>query len=216
MLRIAIGALGVLLIGLGFSNDDTLSWVTQRVAAPFSSAPDSGVLSTADSAVAPLETVSSALEDVRSTVETIADGGGLIEGEEVVAPVASGEIPQPQALPVTTENTAAVESQIEIVPAVAAPDPVAASASVATPGNAIDAVLKKNAYSIEDDTLYVLKSQVNLRGGPSIEHDIILRLDQGQELMEFKRDGKWVHVGAYGTEGTVGWVHQSLVGAQQQ
>jgi len=41
---------------------------------------------------------------------------------------------------------------------------------------------------------------------------VVLRLTKGQELMEFKRDGKWVHVGAYGTAGKIGWVHERLVG----
>jgi hypothetical protein len=44
------------------------------------------------------------------------------------------------------------------------------------------------------------------------DHAIVLRLEKGQELMEFKREGKWVHVGAYGTSGKIGWVHQRLVG----
>lgn len=62
------------------------------------------------------------------------------------------------------------------------------------------------------DTLFVLKERVNLREGPSVEHAIVLQLNVGQELMEFKRDGKWVHVGAYGTSGKIGWVHSTLVG----
>lgn len=62
------------------------------------------------------------------------------------------------------------------------------------------------------EALFVLKDLVNMRQGPSIEHPIVLRLEKGQELMEFKREGKWVHVGAYGTSGKIGWVHQRLVG----
>ncbi len=62
------------------------------------------------------------------------------------------------------------------------------------------------------EALFVLKDLVNMRQGPSIEHEVVLRLEKGQELMEFKRDGKWVHVGAYGTSGKIGWVHERLVG----
>jgi len=62
------------------------------------------------------------------------------------------------------------------------------------------------------EALFVLKDLVNMRQGPSIEHPVVLRLEKGQELMEFKRDGKWVHVGAYGTSGKIGWVHERLVG----
>lgn len=65
-----------------------------------------------------------------------------------------------------------------------------------------------------NDTLFVLKERVNMREGPSTGHPIVLQLEQGQELMEFKRDGKWVHVGAYGTSGKIGWVHNTLVGSQ--
>lgn len=62
--------------------------------------------------------------------------------------------------------------------------------------------------------LMVIKDRVNLRDGPSIDHPVVLTMEKGQELMEFKREGKWVHVGAYGTSGKIGWVHQTLVGPQ--
>ena len=64
-----------------------------------------------------------------------------------------------------------------------------------------------------DSGLVVVRDRVNMREGPSIEHPIVLTLDQGQELMEFKRVGRWVHVGAFGTSGKIGWVHERLVGA---
>lgn len=77
----------------------------------------------------------------------------------------------------------------------------------------VDSVIVTTTGAIENDVLIVIKDKVNLRDGPSIEHPIVLQLEQGQELMEFKREGKWVHVGAYGTSGKIGWVHQRLVGA---
>ena len=67
----------------------------------------------------------------------------------------------------------------------------------------------------ERDVLVVVKDKVNLRQGPSIDHPVVLQLQQGQELMEFKREGRWVHVGAYGTSGKIGWVHQRLVGPSE-
>jgi len=70
----------------------------------------------------------------------------------------------------------------------------------------------KTTADVPPKTLIVLKESVNLRRGPSVEHPVVLRLDKGQELMEFKRDGRWVHVGAYGTSGKIGWVHRTLVG----
>ncbi len=65
------------------------------------------------------------------------------------------------------------------------------------------------------EVLLVIKDLVNMREGPSIDHPIVLQLDLGQELMEFKREGKWVHVGAFGTSGKIGWVHQRLVGPSE-
>ena len=62
-----------------------------------------------------------------------------------------------------------------------------------------------------EEILVVIKDKVNMRDGPSIEHPVVLELGLGQELMEFKREGRWVHVGAYGTSGKIGWVHQRLV-----
>jgi hypothetical protein len=73
-------------------------------------------------------------------------------------------------------------------------------------------VLQTTAGENQVKALFVLKDLVNMREGPSIDHPVVLRLEKGQELMEFKRDGKWVHVGAYGTSGKIGWVHQRLVG----
>ncbi len=75
----------------------------------------------------------------------------------------------------------------------------------------VDQVVKTTTGSGPSNTLYVMKDRVNLREGPSINHPIVLQLDNGQELMEFKRDGKWIHVGAYGTSGKIGWVHATLV-----
>lgn len=73
-------------------------------------------------------------------------------------------------------------------------------------------ILQTTAGAKDAEALFVLKDLVNMRQGPSIEHPVVLRLSKGQELMEFKRDGKWVHVGAYGTSGKIGWVHERLVG----
>ena len=63
-----------------------------------------------------------------------------------------------------------------------------------------------------EEILVVVKDKVNMRDGPSIDFPIVLELGLGQELMEFKREGRWVQVGAYGTSGKIGWVHHRLVG----
>ena len=76
----------------------------------------------------------------------------------------------------------------------------------------VEKLLAAGSVDAETDVLIVVKDRVNLRQGPSIDHPVVLQLEQGQELMEFKREGRWVHVGAYGTSGKIGWVHQRLVG----
>lgn len=76
----------------------------------------------------------------------------------------------------------------------------------------VEIVLASTVGVPPNDTLFVLKERVNMREGPSTKHPVVLQLDVGQELMEFKRDGRWVHVGAYGTSGQIGWVHNTLVG----
>ena len=78
--------------------------------------------------------------------------------------------------------------------------------------NEVDNLLASTAGQAGNEVLVVIKDKVNLREGPSIDHPVVLQLQNGQELMEFKREGKWVHVGAYGTSGKIGWVHERLVG----
>lgn len=208
MLRIAIGVLGVLLIGLGFSSDNTLSWFKHKVLSPFSSAPS---LTAGNPITLQTQSVTTASNTAVATIETLPmaavepdDQPALIDGEQLV--VAAAKAPQPIVVEQTDANLTVEkpEPKIEIVPAVA---------TKAEPETAIDVVMEKVAIA-NDDTLFVLKDKVNMREGPSIKHTIVLQLEKGQELMEFKREGKWVHVGAYGTEGTVGWVHGTLVGAQ--
>ena len=79
----------------------------------------------------------------------------------------------------------------------------------------VEQLLAAGSVQGERDVLVVVKDKVNLRQGPSIDHPVVLQLQQGQELMEFKREGRWVHVGAYGTSGKIGWVHQRLVGPSE-
>ncbi|OED37734.1 hypothetical protein AB833_22605 [Chromatiales bacterium (ex Bugula neritina AB1)] len=77
--------------------------------------------------------------------------------------------------------------------------------------SAVTDIIQTTNGATDNKTLVVLKESVNLRQGPSTDHAVVLELNKGQELMEFKRDGKWVHVGAYGTAGKIGWVHRTLV-----
>ncbi len=100
--------------------------------------------------------------------------------------------------------------------------PVVSPASVVVPTEgALDkqadaqSVIVTTTGNLGIDGLIVIKDRVNMREGPSIDHPVVLTLEAGHELMEFKRDGKWVHVGAYGTSGKIGWVHERLVGPAQ-
>jgi len=77
----------------------------------------------------------------------------------------------------------------------------------------LEEALSNTTGQLKNEMLVVIRDKVNMRDGPSIDHSVVLQLAQGQELMEFKREGRWVHVGAYGTSGKIGWVHQRLVGS---
>lgn len=126
---------------------------------------------------------------------------------------ANSEVSVPQVIPAVVKQEASV----------IAADTLATASTAVAKSPALPAVEDLKAEGVEivltsttgvppNDTLFVLKERVNMREGPSTGHPIVLQLDLGQELMEFKRDGKWVHVGAYGTSGKIGWVHNTLVG----
>ena len=68
------------------------------------------------------------------------------------------------------------------------------------------------AVAAPGDTLYVQKNGVNVRLGPGTNHGVFATLNKGHELIEFGRDGEWVHVGIAQTDGKDGWIHGSLVG----
>lgn len=61
------------------------------------------------------------------------------------------------------------------------------------------------------DELIVQGGIVNLRKGPSIDQDVVLKLEDGRKLYEIRRDGSWVEVRTKVTGGTTGWIHSSLV-----
>ena len=61
------------------------------------------------------------------------------------------------------------------------------------------------------DELIVQGGIVNLRKGPSIDYDVVSKLENGDKLYEISRDGKWVQVQTEPGAGTSGWIHSSLV-----
>jgi hypothetical protein len=62
------------------------------------------------------------------------------------------------------------------------------------------------------DTLYVQSKSVNVYDAPSANAPVVMQLNQGQKLKEFRRQGEWVKVIIYGEVGKEGWVEESLIG----
>ena len=147
-----------------------------------------------------------------------------IANTEIVVEASTGEVAEPMApaqaagdLIAMTEKakSSSRNEQVKLAQTVltaakqpAEPDPLAKTTEV-------EALKAATTGELSNEILVVVKDKVNLRDGPSIDHPIVLQLQQGQELMEFKREGRWVHVGAYGTSGKIGWVHQRLVSATE-
>ena len=147
-----------------------------------------------------------------------------IANTEILVEASTGEVAEPMApaqaagdLIAMTEKakSSSRNEQVKLAQTVltaakqpAEPDPLAKTTEV-------EALKAATTGELSNEILVVVKDKVNLRDGPSIDHPIVLQLQQGQELMEFKREGRWVHVGAYGTSGKIGWVHQRLVSATE-
>lgn len=62
------------------------------------------------------------------------------------------------------------------------------------------------------DTLYVQSKSVNVYEAPSANAPVVMQVNQGQKLKEFRRQGEWVKVIIYGAVGKGGWVEESLIG----
>jgi SH3-like domain-containing protein len=69
------------------------------------------------------------------------------------------------------------------------------SASNATPG----------------DVLYVQASTVNVRQFPSLEAEVLTRLNRGSKVVEVRREGDWIRVRNDPPNGAEGYVHGSLL-----
>ncbi len=63
--------------------------------------------------------------------------------------------------------------------------------------------------SEESDAWFVRTKRVNLRSGPSTEHEVLAVLYQSTPVFEERRNGKWMLVRTYA--GRVGWVHTALL-----
>ena len=69
------------------------------------------------------------------------------------------------------------------------------------------------AWPATGDKLYIQKNGVNVRTGPNMSNHVLLKLNKGHELVEFSRQGEWIHVGIARTGGKTGWIHSSGAGS---
>lgn len=157
---------------------------------------------TAATKVIPAVAMQKPTDETMSRNEQLAILDRAITSTSVESRVATQAQAQPQTQP-TAQNQAASQ--------VATQATSQATTQVAALDNS-----KAASPALGSDILLVMKDQVNMREGPSIDHPIVLQLQKGQELMEFKREGRWIHVGAYGTSGKIGWVHQRLIESKNQ
>ena len=217
MLRAMLGVCGVALIALGVFGGSLLEDVRQSVAGVFEPEIVSEMVAEAEQATVATETM--AAETLAK--ETLVINEAVVDNEiakpaasiEPLAVVSSEEAVE-KKLVIETENLTEVKASARqdgsVIKTVATTTEPATS--VLPKEIVVGQVVKTTTGSGPNNTLYVTKDRVNLREGPSINHPIVLQLQNGQELMEFKREGKWIHVGAYGTSGKIGWVHGTLVG----
>lgn len=75
-------------------------------------------------------------------------------------------------------------------------------------------LVSSQVLAAAEDILYVHGNSVNMRGGPSTSNNVVLKFQDGHKLIEIQRKGEWVEIRPYGTSGTSGWIHSSLVRAE--
>ncbi len=211
MLRAILGVCGVALIALGVFGGPMLQSTHEAVTGFFE--PETVVEPVVVAQREPVQTDKQLV--VATKVQSALPQAQLKKVPQETVIAVSDEPIKLQGVNGLTEVKAAARNDTALIKTAVNSDKssVAADNSGMLPKAAeVDQIVKTTAGGGPDNTLFVLKERVNLRQGPSIDHPVVLQLDIGQELMEFKRDGKWVHVGAYGTSGKIGWVHGSLVG----
>ena len=217
MLRAMLGVCGVALIALGVFGGSLLEDVRQSVAGVFEPEIVSEMVAEAEQATVATETMAAeTLAKETLVINEVADDNEIAKPAASIDPLAvvSSEEAVEKKLVIETENLTEVKASARqdgsVIKTVATTTEPATS--VLPKEIVVGQVVKTTTGSGPNNTLYVTKDRVNLREGPSINHPIVLQLQNGQELMEFKREGKWIHVGAYGTSGKIGWVHGTLVG----
>lgn len=71
-------------------------------------------------------------------------------------------------------------------------------------------LLSASAWSAHAAMMSINGNEINMRSGPGTTYRVLWTLDQGFPLEVLKRSGDWYRVRDF--EGTIGWVHRSVVG----
>ena len=233
MLRVLLSVAGVLFIGLGVFGGNLLNGLfggssqiepTAKVEVPASTesvvqaasaqTADGGTLIGEDQAATAVSTSQlsqlASVEPATKVMESLESDNVSDDGAEPIAPAqAAGDL-----IAMAEQAKSSIRNeQVNIASTVLASSKTPVTATE-TKTEEVESVFVSATGEVNNG-LVVVGDRVNMREGPSIEHPIVLTLDEGQELMEFKRVGKWVHVGAFGTSGKIGWVHERLVGSAQ-
>lgn len=163
--------------------------------------PDNGAVQPIESAPETMVVDNSGGEGAEPMAPAQQAGNLITMAEQAKSSSRNEQVNMAKAVLTSSKTQAAEAVQVEV-----------AEQAVVTKGEEVEIAINSTVGDTGTDPLIVIKDKVNLRDGPSIDHPIVLTLEHGQELMEFKREGKWIHVGAYGTSGKIGWVHERLVG----
>ena len=65
------------------------------------------------------------------------------------------------------------------------------------------------AFGTPGERFYVREDNTSLHEGPSATASVVRRLDKGDRVIEFRRQGSWVKVSQLGAVGKDGWVEIS-------
>ncbi|MFZ5799167.1 MAG: peptide-binding protein [Desulfobulbus sp.] len=66
------------------------------------------------------------------------------------------------------------------------------------------------AWNSQAEMLSITGNEINMRSGPGTNYRVLWTLGQGFPLKVLKSSGDWYRVSDF--EGTIGWVHRSVVG----
>lgn len=68
------------------------------------------------------------------------------------------------------------------------------------------------AQATPGDWHFVLTDSVKVRSAPDPEAAVVMTLNKGHKLFEWRRQGGWIKVNIYGAIGKEGWVELKFIG----